>query len=358
MPLPAARPKALGMRQKTSLTQYIRRFAPLLALPLLGGCNMVVLSPTGDIALQERNLIFIALAMMLIVIVPVMVLTVIFAMRYRKGRAPGRYDPTFTHSLPIELVVWTVPLLIIGSLGAVTWVTTYRLDPFRPLDRISADKPLARDVAPLEIQVVAMDWKWLFIYPQQGIATVNELALPVDVPVRFSITSTSQMNTLSAPTLAGMVYAMPGMKSELNAVLNAPGDSWGYSGNYTGRGYSDMRFQLHGLDRAGFDQWAAGIKAAGDTLSVDRYIGLDVPSERVPVMHFAAVASGLFDRVLNRCVVVGTTCLSDIMRKDRAMDSDNGGMFAPPAMASGSMDHGTMKMSQAMASGTVDTVAP
>jgi len=320
------------MRQKTLTSRYFRWFVTPLALSFLGGCKMVVMSPTGDIALQERNLILIALGMMLLIIIPVMALTVIFAIRYRKGRSPEKYDPNFYHSTSIEVVIWAVPLLIIVCLGAVTWTSTHELDPFRPLDRISAGKPLAADIKPLDIQVVAMDWKWLFIYPQQGIASVNELVLPVDVPVRFSLTSTSQMNTFSAPTLAGMVYAMPGMKSELNAVLNVPGDSWGYSGNYTGLGYSDMRFQLHGVDQAGFDQWAAGIKAAGSTLSAQNYLALEAPSQKVPVMHFADVASGLFDRVLNRCVVIGAPCLADVMRKDRALDRDNGGLFSPPAM--------------------------
>ncbi|MFS2153606.1 ubiquinol oxidase subunit II [Rhizobium sp. Rhizsp42] len=353
------------MRQKTFISRNFRRLVAPLALLPLSGCNMVVMNPTGDIALQERNLILVALGMMLLVVIPVLTLIVVFAFRYRKGRAPGRYDPNFTHSTPIELVVWSIPLMIIACLGVVTWITTHSLDPFRPLDRISADKPLAKDHKPLDIQVVAMDWKWLFIYPEQGIATVNELALPVDVPVRFSITSTNQFNTFSAPTLAGMIYAMPGMKSMLHAVLNAPGDSWGYSGNYTGAGYSDMRFKLHGVDQAGFDQWAAGIKAAGETLSTDRYVELDKPSEKVPVMHFSTVASGLFDRVLNRCVVAGTECAADIMKKDRALDRDNGGMFAPQPMdhsamqvSEGQMSQGMPSMSHTSTSGDVTAAVP
>ncbi|MGV2078122.1 MULTISPECIES: ubiquinol oxidase subunit II [unclassified Rhizobium] len=353
------------MRQKTFISRNFRRFVAPLALLPLSGCNMVVMNPTGDIALQERNLILVALGMMLLVVIPVLTLIVVFAFRYRKGRAPEKYDPNFTHSAPIEVVVWSIPLLIIACLGVVTWITTHSLDPFRPLDRISANKPLAKDHKPLDIQVVAMDWKWLFIYPEQGIATVNELALPVDVPVRFSITSTNQFNTFSAPTLAGMIYAMPGMKSMLHAVLNAPGDSWGYSGNYTGAGYSDMRFKLHGVDQAGFDQWAAGIKAAGETLSTDRYVELDKPSEKVPVMHFSAVASGLFDRVLNRCVVAGTECAADIMKKDRALDRDNGGMFAPHPkdhssmpLSEGQMSQGMPSMSHTSTSGDVTAAVP
>lgn len=291
---------------------------------------MVVMNPTGDIALQERNLILVALVMMLIVIVPVMILTVVFAFRYRKGRAPDQYDPNFYHSTRLEMVIWLVPLAIIVCLGAVTWVTTHTLDPFRPLDRIAAGKPIPAGTQPLDIQVVAMDWKWVFIYPAQGIATVNELDLPVDVPVRFSITSTTQMNTFYAPTLAGMVYAMPGMQSMLHAVLNEAGDSWGFSGNFTGRGFSDMRFQLHGVDQAGFDRWVSQVKSAGTTLSIESYRTLQQPSEKVPVMHFAAVQKGLFDRVVNRCIDEGTTCIGEMMLKDRSVDRDNGGILAIP----------------------------
>lgn len=304
----------------------------LMPLVFLSGCNMVVMNPTGDIALQERNLILVALGMMLLVIVPVMTLIVVFAFRYRKGRSPDRYDPTFYHSTKLEMVIWLVPLAIIFCLGAVTWVSTHKLDPFRPLDRIAAGQPIADDVKPLDIQVVAMDWKWLFIYPAQGIATVNELKLPVNVPVRFSITSTSQMNTFYAPTLAGMVYAMPGMQSMLNAVLNKTGDSWGFSGNYTGRGFSDMRFQLHGVDQSGFDQWVSQVKTSNKPLAAESYLALEAPSEKEPVAHYSEVTAGLFDRILNRCVAAGEPCINATNDKDRAADRDKGGMMAMPGM--------------------------
>lgn len=252
------------MREHTTVA--LKRLARAGMIPLtlvLAGCDIVVLNPTGDIAIQQRNLILIATGLMLLIIVPVMMLTVLFAWRYRAGNAKATYDPKFDHSMSLELVIWSCPLLIIICLGAITWSSTHLLDPFRPLDRIAAGKPIAPGTEPLDIQVVAMDWKWLFIYPGQGIATVNELALPVDVPVRFSITSSTQMNTFYAPTLAGMIYAMPGMQSVLNAVLNKPGESWGYSGNYTGAGYSDMRFKLRGVDKADFDRWVEQVKAGG-----------------------------------------------------------------------------------------------
>jgi len=308
------------MTGQTFTTKWARRLAAAAVAFLLSGCDMVVMNPAGDIARQQRDLILVATGLMLLVIVPVMAMTVVFALRYRKGRNPQAYDPSFTHSTRIELVVWSIPLLIIGVLGAITWVTTHTLDPFRPLERISKDRPIPAGTRPLEIDVVAMDWKWLFIYPEQGIATVNELALPVDVPVTFKITSTSQMNTFYAPTLAGMVYAMPGMQSMLHAVLNEPGDTWGYSGNYTGAGYTDMRFQLHGMDQAGFDRWVAQVKASPEALSAERYVALDQPSEKVPVMHFGNVPAEIFPRAVNQCVAPGTPCKNDVMRIDAAKD--------------------------------------
>jgi cytochrome o ubiquinol oxidase subunit 2 len=291
-------------------------FVTALSL-LLGGCErMVTMFPTGDIALQQRNLILFSVGVMLLIIVPVMALTVLFAYRYRWSNPNKTYDPSFDHSTKLELVIWSCPLLIIIALSAVTWTSTHLLDPFRPLDRIAPGKPVPADAKPLNVQAVALDWKWLFIYPDLGIATVNELALPVDVPVRFAITSSDQFNTFYAPTLAGMIYAMPTMRSELNAVLNKPGESWGYSANYTGRGYSDMRFKLRGFEAADFDGWVAETRAAGGSLDLAKLIELIKPSEKDPAARFASADAGLFDRVLNRCVEPGKPCMVDVMRRD------------------------------------------
>ncbi len=293
------------------------------ALAVLSGCNMVVMNPTGDIAVQQRNLILTAIGLMLLIIVPVMILTVLFAWRYRRGNPNKVYDPSFDHSTTLELVIWSGPLLIIIALSLVTWTSTHLLDPFRPLERIAPGRPVPANTKPLEVQVVALDWKWLFIYPEQGVASVNELAVPVDVPVHFSITSPSQFNTFYAPTLAGMIYAMPGMKSELNAVLNKPGDSWGYSGNYTGRGYSDMRFQLRGMNQADFASWIAGVKGGGGALNAADYLRLEVPSEKVPVIQYGAVQPQLFTRVLNQCVAPNKPCIVDVIAHDRMRSANS-----------------------------------
>ena len=295
------------------------RLARAALLPLLlcvAACGDV-LDHAGDIALQQRNLIYASVGLMLLIIVPVMILIVVFAWRYRAGNKDATYDPHFDHSTSLELVIWSAPLLIIIALGALTWSSTHLLDPFRPLNRISAVKPKT-NAKPLIVQVVSLDWKWLFIYPELGIATVNELALPVDREVRFDMTSSNMMNTFYAPTLAGMVYTMPGMRSTLHAVLNKAGDYEGMSANYSGAGFSYMRFKLRGLDDAAFARWVGAVKGRGMPLTTANYLKLEKPSEKVPAMHFASVQPALFQRVYERCVIPNTPCMSEIMARDAA----------------------------------------
>ncbi|MFC5372566.1 ubiquinol oxidase subunit II [Brevundimonas faecalis] len=298
----------------------MRRLRPLLLLPLLAllpGCEAVVLSPAGDIAAQQRDLLVMSVVLMLIIVVPVMAMIVFFAWKYRESNKEARYEPDWDHSTHLELVIWAAPLLIIICLGAITWSGTHLLDPYRPLDRIHADKGLAAEVQPLQVNVVAMDWKWLFIYPEYGVATVNELAAPVDRPIRFHITSTGVMNSFYIPALAGQIYAMPGMETKLHAVINRPGEYVGFSANYSGDGFSNMRFAFHGLDQAGFDQWVAGVRAAGQGLDRETYLELEKPSEKVPVIHYASVDEGLFDAVLNMCVEPGKMCMGEMMAIDK-----------------------------------------
>jgi len=279
------------------------------AMAMLSACNGAVLNPAGDVALQQRDIIYFSTALMLLIIVPVLALIVTFAWRYRKGNG-ATYDPNFDHSTALELVIWSAPLLIIICLGALTWWSTHLLDPFRPLGRVSATRAIDPKVKPLRIQVVSLDWKWLFLYPDQGVATVNELVLPVDRPVRFDMTSTNMMNTFYAPTLAGMIYTMPGMRSTLHAVLNRPGSFDGMSANYSGAGFSKMHFRLYGVNDRGFDGWVARVKASGPALDTNRYLVLEKPSEGVKAMYFSAADPGLFDRIFKRCVHPGTPCMS------------------------------------------------
>ena len=171
----------------------------LLPLTLLAGCDWVVLNPSGDIASQQGQLIVVSTLLMLLIIVPVIALTILFAWRYRKSNTEAKYEPDWDHSTQLELVIWGAPLLIIIALGLITWISTHKLDPYRPLDRLDANRPISAAAEPLTIEVVALDWKWLFIYPEQGIATINELATPVDVPIRFKITASTVMNSFYIP---------------------------------------------------------------------------------------------------------------------------------------------------------------
>lgn len=311
------------LQRFTSLAGRSKVLALLSATALLSACDRAVLNPAGDVARQQRDIIYISTGLMLLIIVPVMILIVLFAWRYRKGKG-ATYDPHFDHSTTLELVIWSAPLLIIIMLGALTWSSTHLLDPFRPLDKpaLAQDADAPRE-APLRVQVVSMDWKWLFIYPDQGIATVNELVLPVGRQVRFDITSTNMMSTFYAPTMAGMIYAMPGMQSTLHAILNRPVSDEGFSGMYTGAGFANHRFKLHGVPAARFNQWVAQVKGSPRSLDLPTYLQLAKPSEKVPAMYFASANPDLFRRILERCVERGKPCMSDVMRRDMGHGGGN-----------------------------------
>ncbi|WP_312518695.1 ubiquinol oxidase subunit II [Massilia sp.] len=297
------------------IPKIVRRGLPLLLVAVLSGCNTVVMNPTGDIAKQQADLITISVWLMLIIIIPVMILTIVFAWRYRQS-ANAKYEPDWDHSTKLELIIWGAPLLIIIVLGLITWVSTHKLDPYRPLDRIDANRPISASVKPLEVQVVALDWKWLFIYPEQGIASVNQLVTPIDVPVRFKITASTVMNTFYIPTLAGMIYAMPGMETELNAVLNKTGNFQGLSANFSGDGFSHMKFAYKGVTAGEFDAWVSEMKNNPGVLDRADYLVLEKPSAKEPVRHYGQVEPALFNRVVNRCVAEGTMCMNQQMHED------------------------------------------
>jgi cytochrome o ubiquinol oxidase subunit 2 len=296
-----------------------RRLLPLLALPLLtllGGCNFVVLHPAGYVAEQQRNLVLAATGLMLLIIVPVIAFTLIFAWRYRATNEDAVYDPEWHHSTQLEVLIWTAPLMIIIALGALTWIGTHTLDPFRPLSKIDPKRDVPAGTQPLEVEAIAMDWKWLFLYPQYGIATVNELAAPVDRPIRFKITATDVMNTFYVPTLAGMVYAMPGMQTQLHAVINREGAYEGRSAHYSGAGFSNMFFKFHGVTNEGFDQWIAKAKAQGGELTQEAYLKLEEPSEAEPARFYKSYMKGLYDRIIGMCPRPDQMCVGEMTKID------------------------------------------
>lgn len=302
------------MPKQFSLARRFTLFALMMAT--LSGCNLVVMSPSGDIAAQQRDLIVISTILMLVIIVPVIFLTLFFAWRYRQSNTAAKYDPEWHHSTGLEVIIWSAPLAIIIALGAITWVSTHKLDPYRPLDRIDAARPVTDAVKPITVEVVALDWKWLFFYPEYGIATVNEMAAPVDVPINFKLTASSVMNAFYVPALAGMIYTMPGMETKLHAVINKAGEYEGLSSNYSGDGFSHMRFKFHGVDQAGFDAWVARVKQNGTALNRDAYLKLEKPSTKEPVRYYATVENGLYEAVLNMCAREGQMCMKDMMHID------------------------------------------
>jgi len=294
---------------------------------------MVVLRPSGYVAVQQGRLVVISTLLMLVIIVPVIALTLVFAWRYRASNEAAPYTPDWDHSIPLELVIWAAPLLIIIALGGLTWIGTHTLDPYRPLTRIDDARAVAPQTRPLIIEAVALDWKWLFIYPDLDLAVVNEAAAPIDTPIRFRITSSSVMNSLFVPALAGQIYAMPGMETTLHAVVNQPGTYDGFSANYSGEGFSNMRFKFRGMSAAEFDRWAQEAKTAGSDLTRSAYLELAKPSERGPVRRYRSVASDLFGAIVNRCVEAGKTCLRETMALDMRRTSSNSPALALAARA-------------------------
>ncbi len=296
---------------------HLKPIGLVTALPfVLSGCNWVVMNPSGDIAVQQADLIIYSTVLMLIVIVPVMALTVFFAVKYRASQTDSTYDPDWDHSVSLEVVIWSVPLAIIICLAGLTWVATHRLEPYDDLKRISADKAIDPTVTPLEVKVVALDWKWLFIYPEYGIATVNEAATIVDRPVEFKLTSATVMNAFYVPEMAGMIYTMAGMETELNAVTNAPGVFKGFSANYSGNGFSHMNFDFHSVDEAGFDAWVAKVQASDVAFTEDVYSTLLNPSVDHKVEYFSGIEEGLWDKILNLCAGNNQLCTNDMMMVD------------------------------------------
>jgi cytochrome o ubiquinol oxidase subunit II len=263
----------------------IVRLLPLSAALLLSGCQWVVLDPKGPIGLQERSIIIIATVLMLLVVVPVIALILIFAWRFRASNERADYQPDWSHSNRVEAVVWLVPCLIVAALGVIAWRSSHALDPYRPLDS---------KVKPIRIDAVALDWKWLFIYPDQKVATVNEVAFPANVPVEFHITSATVMNAFFIPQLGSQIYAMAGMQTQLHLLADEPGTYQGLSSNYSGAGFSGMTFKALALPQQGFAAWLAKVRASRQTLGAGAYAQLAKPSENAPVAYYAQVQPSLF----------------------------------------------------------------
>ncbi|XOZ35206.1 ubiquinol oxidase subunit II [Halomonadaceae bacterium KBTZ08] len=277
--------------------RHWRLFGAILLglLPLvLSGCSSALMDPKGQVGEEQRVLILTAFALMLIVVVPVIVMTLVFAWRYREGNKEASYRPDWAHSTAIEVVVWLIPCLIIVVLAILTYWTSHSLDPMKPIETDSEQDAL-------EIQAVSLDWKWLFIYPDQQIATVNEVAFPEDRPIHFRVTSGSVMNAFFIPALGTQIYAMAGMDANLNLIANEKGTFEGRSTNYSGAGFSGMTFQSRALSESGFREWVRTVKDASGTLTYPtEYNALAKPSHDAPVQYYSDISEGLYGDILDR----------------------------------------------------------
>ncbi len=226
---------------------------------------------------------------MLAIVIPVIIATLLFAWWFRAGNAKATRHLDWSYSGRIEFVVWAIPALVIMFLGGIAWISAHDLDP---------PKAIESNLAPLDVNVVSLDWKWLFIYPDAGVASVNKLVLPIGTPVHFHLTSASVMNSFFIPQLGSQVYTMARMTTRLNLLVDDPGLYHGLSAQFSGEGFSDMTFDVSALSRQDFDQWLDGARTGGDTLDAATYATLVQPSARDPQRTFGTVSAGMFDAIL------------------------------------------------------------
>ena len=265
-------------------------FAGLGAAWLVDSCRAGgVLDPQGPVASAERLILLNATAIMLVVVVPVIVLTLVFAWWYRASNKRATYSPDWSYSGHIELVVWSIPAMVVILLAGVAWTGSHELDPPRKL---------VADAKPIRIEVVSLDWKWLFIYPDLGVATVNQLVVPTGAPVEFMLTSASVMNGFFVPQLGTQIYTMPGMTTRVNLLAERAGDFPGLSSNFSGDGFSDMRFVVHAVPASEFQTWLMRTQGEGTALDDDAYSQLARAGSSTPIQTYRSVAPKLFERIV------------------------------------------------------------
>ncbi len=283
-----------GLRSNRASSQH-RRCAVRCAIGLLpivlAACQPAVLDPQGIIGAEEKTILIDSLAIMLAIVVPTIAATLAFAWWYRAANTSSRYLPDFEYSGRLELIVWAIPLGVIMLLGGVAWIGSHDLDPA---------KPLASDTPALEIQGVSLDWKWLFIYPDQRVASVNQLVIPAGVPIHLSLTSASVMNAFFIPQLGSMIYTMNGMRTQLNLRADAQGMFRGQSSHYSGDGFSDMHFDVSAVSGEKFMAWIDATRGKGPTLDAGSYAALARQSLHTAPSTFGAVDPDIFHKIVTQ----------------------------------------------------------
>ena len=273
----------------------LRLLAVVCAAALLASCGQQgVLDPQGPIAAAQLLLLINATEIMLVIVVPVILASVGWSWWYRASNARARRREDLAYEGRIDFVTWAIPLLTVTLLGMVNWVSSHDLDP---------RKPIAANAKPLEVDVVALDWKWLFIYPEQGIASLNQLVIPVGTPLQFRLTSATVMSSFLVPQLGSQIYTMPGMTTQLNLLADRPGEFPGISSNFNGNGFADMRFIAKAVPAADFAGWVAQVRGSGPALDIPAYAALAKPSQAVPPTTWSSVDPNLFDHIIEQTMM-------------------------------------------------------
>ncbi|HMT03223.1 MAG TPA: ubiquinol oxidase subunit II [Burkholderiales bacterium] len=271
------------------MTNKLKFFISIGLVLFLSGCKLVIFDPKGSIAADEKDIIIISTLLMLIVVIPVIIMTFLFAWRYRASNKKATYMPEWAHSVKIEMVVWTIPLIIITILAIITWKSSHKLDPYKPLN-VSGE--------PITIEVIALDWKWLFIYPDENIAVINYMQIPENRPINFKITADAPMNSFWIPQLGGQIYAMPGMQSKLHLIAHEKGSYDGFSASFSGPGFSGMKFIAKVSSEKDFLNWVHLVGQSQDQLNILEYNKLAKPSENNIPQYYSDVENNLFKTVI------------------------------------------------------------
>ena len=272
----------------------VLRWPAVCAMVLVASCQPAgILDPQGPVASSELLLLLNSTAIMLVVVVPVVLATLGFAWWYRSSNPRASRVSDESYEGRIEFVTWSIPALIVILLGGVIWIGSHQLDP---------RAPIPADAKPLRVEVVALDWKWLFIYPDQGIAAVNQLVVPVGTPIEFRLTSATVMNSFFIPQLGSQIYTMGGMTTHLNLMADNPGEFSGFSANFSGDGFAEMRFIAKAVPAGDFDAWVTQVRGAGSALDDAAYAALAKPSKAVPPTTYRSVEPKLFDRIIEQTV--------------------------------------------------------
>lgn len=285
----------MGNKIKAAIIILVLVGLGILAYFYFAANSVPVLEPKGWVAMRERHLIKVAVLLMLIVVIPVLFMALFIAWRYREGNEKATYKPEWGHSNIAEAIWWGVPCIIIACLAVMAWKYSHELDPF---------KPIQPEKKPVTIQVVALDWKWLFIYPEEGIATINYLHIPENTPIYFELTADAPMNSFWVPQLSGQIFAMPGRRTKLYMIANERGTFRGSPANINGKGFAGMFFDVVATSKGDYYRWIDDVKRSNDYLTMNKYEQLVAPSEYQPHQHFVLRVNHLFDKVIMKYMPV------------------------------------------------------